>query len=210
MRGGTRVVTVEADPVVVESRLVGGRWSVRGVRRCCVRGGGRGRARFSVWWGCWCPDAGDVRGVCQRMCCCRSRCYCDARTRSSGSGRRSWPARHGVGHRRIGTRLEVPAATVRGWLRVMADRLERVRTSLLVLARRTGVDQPIPKAQGSPWLDLLVALEAARTAVTGRFGPVGVLGPVTMWQLAGLLIRSASGSALATDGAASNSNTSRL
>jgi hypothetical protein len=90
----------------------------------------------------------------------------------------------GVGHRGIGSRLEVPAATVRGWLRVMQTRLDRVGTSLLVLARRVGVDQPVPKAQGCGWLDLLAALEAARTAVTGRFGPVGVLGPVTMWQVA--------------------------
>jgi hypothetical protein len=61
----------------------------------------------------------------------------------------------GMGHRGIGSRLEVPGATVRGWLRVMGARLDRVRTTLLVLARRTGVDQPIPKAQGSPWRDLL-------------------------------------------------------
>jgi hypothetical protein len=27
-------------------------------------------------------------------------------------------------------------------------------------------------------------VEAARTAVTGRFGPWGVLGPVTVWQVA--------------------------
>lgn len=90
----------------------------------------------------------------------------------------------GMGHRGIGDRLRVPAATVRGWLRVMGTRLERVRTTLLVLARRAGIDQSIPKAQGCAWRDLLAALEAARTAVTGRFGPVGVLGPVTMWQLA--------------------------
>jgi hypothetical protein len=31
---------------------------------------------------------------------------------------------------------------------------------------------------------LLAALGAATTAVTGRFGPVGVLGPVTGWQVA--------------------------
>ena len=34
----------------------------------------------------------------------------------------------GSGHRRIGPRLGVPAATVRGWLRVMGARLEAVRT----------------------------------------------------------------------------------
>lgn len=90
----------------------------------------------------------------------------------------------GSGHRRIGLRLGVPAATVRGWLRRMATRLGAVRLHLLRVAGRAGVDQPVPKALGSPWLDLLAALGAATAAVTGRFGPVGVLGPVTVWQVA--------------------------
>jgi hypothetical protein len=90
----------------------------------------------------------------------------------------------GSGHRRIGQALRVPAATVRGWLRVMASRLEPVRMHLLQVARRAGVDRPVPKALGSPWRDLLAALGAATAAVTGRFGTVGVLGPVTAWQVA--------------------------
>lgn len=90
----------------------------------------------------------------------------------------------GSGHRRIGLRLGVPAATVRGWLRRMATRLGAVRQHLLRVAGRAGVDQPVPKALGSAWLDLLAALGAATAAVTGRFGPVGVLGPVTAWQVA--------------------------
>lgn len=90
----------------------------------------------------------------------------------------------GQGHRPIGRALGVPAATARGWLRVLAGRLEATRLHLLQVARRAGVDQPVPKALGSPWLDLLAALAAATVAVTGRFGPVGVLGPVTAWQVA--------------------------
>jgi len=90
----------------------------------------------------------------------------------------------GSGHRRIGLELEVPAATVRGWLRVLGSRLEQVRTRLLQVAHRAGVDQRVPKAAGSPWLDVLAALGAAAAAVTGRFGVFGVLGPVTRWQLA--------------------------
>jgi hypothetical protein len=39
-------------------------------------------------------------------------------------------------------------------------------------------------ALGCPWRDLLAALGAATAALTGRFGPVGVLGPVTAWQVA--------------------------
>jgi hypothetical protein len=89
----------------------------------------------------------------------------------------------GWGHRRIAERVGVPPATTRGWLRVLGSRLDLVRASLLRVARRAGVDEPVPKAQGSCWADLLAALEAVRAAVTGRFGPVGVLGPVTVWQL---------------------------
>lgn len=90
----------------------------------------------------------------------------------------------GSGHRSIARALGVPAETVRGWLRAMACRLESVRLYLLQVVRRAGVDQPLPKALGSPWRDLLAALGAATAAVTGRFGAVGVLGPVTAWQVA--------------------------
>lgn len=90
----------------------------------------------------------------------------------------------GSGHRVIGAALGVPAATVRGWLRVMSDRLEAVRTRLLQVAHRAGVDQVVPKALGSPWRDVLAALGAGTEAVRGRFGVFGVLGPVTVWQVA--------------------------
>ncbi|WP_344222770.1 helix-turn-helix domain-containing protein [Kribbella sancticallisti] len=90
----------------------------------------------------------------------------------------------GRGHRAIARTLGVPAATVRGWLRVMAGRLEPVRLYLLQVAHRAGVDQPVPKALGSPWRDVLAALGAATAAVTGRFGAVGVVGAVTGWQVA--------------------------
>jgi hypothetical protein len=90
----------------------------------------------------------------------------------------------GSGHRLIGQGLGVPAATVRSWLRRMATRLEPVRLHLLQVAHRAGIDRPVPKALGSPWRDLVAALGAATAAVTGRFGPVGVLGAVTAWQVA--------------------------
>jgi len=90
----------------------------------------------------------------------------------------------GSRHRRIGLGLGVPAETVRGWLRVMGTRLEATRLHLLGVAARAGVDWAVPKALGSPWADLLAALGAATTATTDRFGPVGVLGPVTAWQVA--------------------------
>jgi hypothetical protein len=90
----------------------------------------------------------------------------------------------GHGHRWIGAALDVPAATVRGWLRVAGGRLEAVRVYLLRIAVRAGVDVRVPQALGCPWRDLLAALGAATAAVTGRFGPLGVLGAVTAWQVA--------------------------
>jgi hypothetical protein len=90
----------------------------------------------------------------------------------------------GSGHRPIGAALGVPATTVRGWLRVIAGRLESTRLQLLAVARRAGVDVAVPKALGCPWRDLLAALGAATAAVTGRFGAFGVLGRVTAWQVA--------------------------
>ncbi len=54
----------------------------------------------------------------------------------------------GSGHRVIGARLRVPVATVRGWLRVMGARLEAVRTWLLQVAHRAGVDGWCPRLWG--------------------------------------------------------------
>jgi hypothetical protein len=44
----------------------------------------------------------------------------------------------GSGHRRIGAGLGVPAATVRGWLRRAAQRLEQMRVWFLTVAVRRG------------------------------------------------------------------------
>jgi hypothetical protein len=90
----------------------------------------------------------------------------------------------GSGHRAIGRVRGVPAVRVRGWLRVMGGRLEAVRTWLLGVAHRAGVERVVPKALGSAWRDVLAALGAASTAVRGRFGVFGVLGPVSAWQVA--------------------------
>jgi transposase-like protein len=177
-------VTVEADQVRVESRLASGQIDCPDCSQV-LRPWGWARPR-------------EVRGIAGVLCPRRSRCsrclithvllpvtVLARRAYSSDVIGAALLARAGgSGHRSIGERLRVPAATVRGWLRVMSGRLETTRLHLLQVARRAGVDLPVPKALGCLWRDLLAALGAATTAVTGRFGPVGVLGPVTGWQVA--------------------------
>ncbi len=178
------LLTVEADQDRVESRLAGGQVECpdcSGVLRC---------------WG-WARARG-VRGLAGVLRPRRARCSGCRATHVllpvTVLARRAYAVKvigaalvaraGGARHRVIGADLDVPAATVRGWLRVMGTRLEAVRLDLLQVAARAGVDRPVPKALGCPWRDLLAALDAARVAVTGRFGPVGVLGPVTAWQVA--------------------------
>jgi hypothetical protein len=96
---------------------------------------------------------------------------------------------------------------VRGWLRVMATRLESTRLHVWLVARRAGVDVAVPKALGCPWRDVLAALGAATAAVTGRFGGFGVFGPVTAWQVAAAC--SAAGAGLAGRRPGTAGNTSR-
>ena len=177
-------MTVEADQVRVESRLVAGQVDCPG----CP-----GALRP---WG-WARPRG-VHGITGVLRPRRARCsgclvthvllpvtVLARRAYAVGVIGAALLARAGgSGHRTIGRKLRVPAATVRGWLRVLASRLEATRLHLLQVAHRAGVDQPVPEALGSPWHDVLAALGAATAAVTGRFGVFGVLGPVTAWQVA--------------------------
>jgi hypothetical protein len=78
----------------------------------------------------------------------------------------------------------------------MGSRLESVRVHFTLVARLAGVDLAVPKALGSPWQDVLAAVGAAAVAVTGRFGMVGVIGPVTAWQV----LTSSSGGRLLSPG----------
>ena len=116
----------------------------------------------------------------------------------------------GLGHRPIGLALDVPAATVRGWLRRLGGRLDAVRVFFLQVAVLAGVDVVIPDGLGCGWADLVAALGAATAAVTGRFGHVGVAGAVTAWQVA---VACSSGRLLAPGwpppAAAAGCNTSR-
>jgi len=177
-------VTVEADPVGVESRLTAGRvdcpgcpgvlrpWGWARARR--VHGiGGVLRPRRGRCGGCL------VTQVLLPVTVLLRRAYA-----AEVIGAALLARAGGHGHRRIAVALGVPAATVRGWLRVVAGRLEAVRVWLWQVARRAGVDVAVPQALGCGWRDLLAALGAATVAVTGRFGPFGVLGVVTAWQVA--------------------------
>jgi hypothetical protein len=178
------LVTVEADQVRVESRLLAGQVVCPGCREGLRP------------WG-WARPRG-VRGIAGVLRPRRARCPGCLVTHVllpvTLLARRAYAVEvigaallaraGGAGHRRIGLELGVPAATVRGWLRVLGTRLEEARLFLWQVAARAGVDRSVPTALGSPWRDLLAALGAATTAVTDRFGGFGVLGPVTAWQVA--------------------------
>ena len=178
------MVTVEADPVLVEARLASGQLACPGCEQS-LRPWGWARAR-------------EVHGIAETLRPRRARCVGCLLTHVllpvTVLLRRAYAAdvvgaavtarAAGSGHRPIGLWLQVPGDTVRGWLRRLATRLEPARVVLLQVAVRAGVDVAVPTGLGCPWRDLLAAVGAATAALTGRFGPVGVLGPVTAWQVA--------------------------
>ncbi len=179
-------MTVEADPVLVEKRLAGGQLACPAAecdeslrpwgwaRPRCVRGiAGPLRPRRARCGSCL------VTHVLLPVTVLLRRAYAAEVIGAVIEARAA-----GAGHRRASGQLEVPAATARGWLRRLAGRLEPVRVLLLQVAVRAGVDVTVPAGSGCRWRDLLSALATATEAVTGRFGPVGVLGPVTAWQVA--------------------------
>lgn len=90
----------------------------------------------------------------------------------------------GSGHRRIGASLGVRAATVRGWLRRAAQRLEAIRSWFLGVAVTAGVDVRIPDGTGCAWRDALAAVATATAAIRFRFGAAGLLGAVTPARVA--------------------------
>jgi hypothetical protein len=177
------LVTVEADQVLVESRLSAG-----GVFCPTCQG-------VLAPWG-WARPRG-VRGV-GVLRPRRGRCSSCLVThvllpvtvllRRADAAAVIWVAlgarAAGRGHRTIADLLGVPASTVRGWLRRMSTRLSAVRVHFTVVARRAGVDQSAPTASGGPWRDLVAAVGAAWVALTSRFGPGGLVGAVTVGQVA--------------------------
>ncbi len=86
----------------------------------------------------------------------------------------------GLGHRRIATDLGLVAATVRGWLRRAAGRLDMVRAEFVRLAVAAGVDVTLPKAAGSGWADAVIAVEWATAVIGDRFAELGAVTPAAM------------------------------
>lgn len=90
----------------------------------------------------------------------------------------------GQGHRPIAERLGRPASTVRGWLRAFAGNAETARiVATGLLAELDPLAGP-PPAHGSRFADAVEALGAVAAAARRR---LGVLGAVSVWQLAAAL-----------------------
>jgi hypothetical protein len=75
----------------------------------------------------------------------------------------------GDGHRPIAQRLGRPPATVRGWLRRFAGRVEAVRVVFTLRARALASDPVLPGPAGSRWADAVAAVAAAAAALRARF-----------------------------------------
>lgn len=178
------MVTVEVDAVYVESRLVGGAIACPACLDGVLGGWGYARARH-------------VEGLDDPVRPRRARCRSCLVThvllpvtmllRRAYAAERIWIAlsarAEGVGHRGIAARLQVPPATVRGWLRRAGQRLESMRTWFVTVAVRTGIDVTIPDGLGCGWRDAEAAVMVAASAVGQRFGPAGLLGVVTPAQV---------------------------
>lgn len=177
------MVTVEADQVLVESRLTGG-----GVSRPVCPGvlapWGWGRRR-DVW------GVGTLRprrGRCSSCLVTQVLLPVTVLLRRADAAAAIWAAlvarAAGHGHRMIAALVGSPACTVRGWLRRMSSRLEAVRVHFTVVGRRAAVDQAALDATGSPWKDVVAAVGAAWVALRSRFGLAGLVGTVTAGQVA--------------------------
>ena len=132
------MVTVEADQVGVESRLIGRQltcpdctgvlapWGFARPRG--VRGVGSLRPRRARCPGCLVTHVLLPVTVLLRRADAARVIWAGLLARAVGRG-----------HRRIGLLLGVPESTVRGWLRRLASRLEAVRVHFVLVARLSAV-----------------------------------------------------------------------
>jgi len=174
------MVTVEVDPVRVESRLAAGELSCPSCPDGVLARWGFGRSRRVV---------GLEDPVRPRRSRCRGCAVTHVLLPVSLLLRRAYAAEviwavlearaAGVGHRRIAAAAGIPACTVRRWLRVLGRRVEAVRQWFIGVAVTAGVEVAIPPATGTGVGDVLAAVGAARESIVARFGPERVLGAVT-------------------------------
>ncbi|MFW6690476.1 DUF6431 domain-containing protein [Streptomyces sp. MAR4 CNX-425] len=182
------VLTVEADAVRVEARLLAGGiecpdcggvlapwgWARRRVLRS-VKGVVRVRPRRARCSGCGGShvllpvfvlvrrvDLADVIGTAL-----------------------AWKAA-GSGARTIAARLGRPVETVRGWLRRFERRAEHVRVYFTVLLVDTGPDPIPPAGSVSRFADAVAAVVGAWKAAVSRWPDVGEVSP---WHLAAAVSR---------------------
>ncbi|WP_338101513.1 hypothetical protein [Mycobacterium riyadhense] len=131
------MVTVEVDPVRVESRWLLGRW-VSPVAAVCWVAGVMPVLEGSPGWPIWFGRGERVAGRARDACVVAGECVA-AQSLCSGTDLVCMERRtDGWGHRRIAAVIRVPAATVRGWLRRAADRLEAIRNWFLGIAVTQG------------------------------------------------------------------------
>ncbi|GAB3271856.1 hypothetical protein GCM10027456_59850 [Kineosporia babensis] len=90
----------------------------------------------------------------------------------------------GAGHRSIAHEFRRAPATVRGWLRRFASRLEVVRAFFTVLAVRVESDPVVPGPGENAWSDAIAAISSVRKAIWRRFEPREIVGEVTLWRSA--------------------------
>ena len=88
-------------------------------------------------------------------------------------------AASGLGHRRVAELVELPATTVRGWLRRARANSEMVRVDATVAVHALDPEASPLTPTGSALGDMLDAVGAALAAAVRRFGPVPA-----PWQLA--------------------------
>lgn len=174
------MVTVEVDPVRVESRLAAGELRCSACPDGVLARWGFARSRRVV---------GLADPVRPRRSRCRGCAVTHVLLPVSLLLRRAYAAElvwavlkakaAGVGHRRIAVAAGIPACTVRRWLRVMGRRVEAVRGWFLGVAVIAGVDVSVPAATGTGIGDVLAAVGVARAAIVSRFGSGSMLGAVT-------------------------------